>query len=178
RRVKEIESRSEVLGTITPAREETPTMLEKERASRRPQIAPNPTVPAAFPVMAPRTPSEPPLHHDITVPSEAPPELASGARISIDVPKTPSNQPAKLQIPSPFAPMAVQTISVTPMAKLDPVSAPPAPAPTPRPDSQLSEEELAAISKPGSKMLVVGIVLAIVGLVAAAIAITTVLLQK
>jgi serine/threonine-protein kinase len=167
RRVKEIESRSEVLGTITPAREETPTMVERERSSKRPNdIAPKATVPAAFPVMAPRTPSEPPLQHDITIPSDQPPEPvepSSGARILSETPKTPS-QSAKLQIPSPFAPMAVQTIAVTPIAKLDASSVP---APPPPRTSDLSEDELATVPKGGSRMGIV-IVVAIVVLLAAA----------
>jgi hypothetical protein len=38
-------------------------------------------------------------------------------------PPTPPSQP-RLQIPSPFAPMPVQTLAIAPSARLDPVAAP------------------------------------------------------
>ena len=167
RRVKEIESRSEVLGTITPAREETPTVLERDRSEKRPQIAPNPTVPAAFPIMQRRPASDPPAGQDITMPSEipepAPPSSSSGKRVVSETPRRPP-QASKLQVPSPFAPMAVQTIAITPVAKLDAVRAPQLVVPTP----PSVEDERLPIRR-ANTALVVGVVLALVGLLALAI---------
>lgn len=116
KRVKEIESRSEILPAVRPP---TPTIPAPRSAPPEKPSANPPTVPQAFAVvkdptsgMVPRAPRVPtPLDHSVD-------ELLSG-RHEMGPPT-----PPRLRIPSPFAPMPVQTLAIAPTAQLDPVAAP------------------------------------------------------
>jgi eukaryotic-like serine/threonine-protein kinase len=118
RRLKEIESRSEILPAVRPP---NPTIPAPRSVPPQSASANSPTVPQAFAVVKDPTsglvPKSPRIPTPIDVPSDPPPNSAPMG------PPTPPSQP-RLQIPSPFAPMPVQTLAIAPSAKLDPVAAP------------------------------------------------------
>ncbi len=195
RRVKDIESRSDIVPAIQSVREEK-TLIETPHSARRP-ILNNPTVPQAFAVMT-RTPQDEIVSEDVRF-SSAPPAGADTPNVTIPesgrVPVTdlktamdkalgPLDTPSsgskpKLQIPSPFAPMPVQTLAITPLAKLDAVPVPVTPARAMEPVASEPEARPSAAPKRGRRMLTIGIVLCVLGLLAAAFAVTwTLLLHK
>jgi serine/threonine-protein kinase len=129
KRVKEIESRSDIYtGPISaerPTHSSPPTEIEKrpEEPKRLPPM--NPTVPQAFAVMA-HAPSDPPIPDvDVKFSSAPPPPDEPVPDVRIPKP-TPALGRPNVVVPSPFAPMPVQTLSVrlTPLAQLDPVPVP------------------------------------------------------
>jgi serine/threonine-protein kinase len=164
RRIKEIESRSDIhAAQVTAA-----TKIERGAA----QLA-GPTVPQAFAVMS-KKPAEPAIRTDIDVPSVQPPSAEgsgvahagapeSTARVRAEAPasqlaadgatqaaadlapgKPERNTARRLQVPSPFAGMPVQTLAVSaPLASLDPV-----PVPTPREFKPDASVGVAPVSEP------------------------------
>lgn len=121
RRVKEIESRSEILPAVRPpsATIPAPRSIPPEKPSANP-----PTVPQAFAVVKDPTSGLVPKAPRLPTPID--PLVQSEPMSSPPMgPPTPPSQPRpRLQIPSPFTPMPVQTLTFGEAAKLDPVAAP------------------------------------------------------
>jgi serine/threonine-protein kinase len=157
RRVKDIESRSDIFAAnevLDPKEATAETVLE-------PKIGPA-TVPAAFAVMAtepadmPIVPSSRPAPFD-DVPPPVPPSSRS-LRAAAAAARGPSVSSAKVPISPQLASLSVQTVAVTPLASL--------------------EEAAAARRRGGRRMLALGIVLAILGVLAVAGAVTWTLLHR
>jgi len=133
KRVKEIESRSDILPA---ARQALPTVPARE--SNAPGLQVPSTKPQPFAVMRDRSDeievsiSEPPLE-GLGTPMPGSGMVPKAPRPPTPIEPMPSKPPVtaatpvsepRLRISSPFAPMPVQTLAVTPMARLDAVAAP------------------------------------------------------
>jgi serine/threonine-protein kinase len=120
KRVKEIESRSEVLPALRAASATLPA--PRSVPPDKPSATP-PTVPQAFAVV--KDPTSGLIPKSPRVPTPLEPLVGSEPPFGSQPmgPPTPPSQP-RLQIPSPFAPMPVQTLTIAQAAKLDPVAAP------------------------------------------------------
>jgi serine/threonine-protein kinase len=154
KRVKEIESRSEILPAV---RAEQPTIPESSLGV--PSTKPQPFAPLAAPSTKPQAFGIMRGTDDVDVSFSEPPigELGTPMPTSGTIPKaprpptpidpvpskppvsvaTPASEP-RLRVPSPFAPMPVQTLAVSPIANLDP-------KPAPRLDDLLRQKQQAAL---------------------------------
>jgi hypothetical protein len=122
KRVKEIESRADIEPPVASERRATTSVVptKTEHTPIDPQIFPmNPTVPQAFAVMT-STPMDPPS----IVTTEPPPTAAPPPRSEPRPAPVSGTQRARIAVPSPFAPMPVQTLAVKHLAGLDPVPVP------------------------------------------------------
>ncbi|MBX3188156.1 MAG: protein kinase [Labilithrix sp.] len=155
RRVKDIESRSDIFSATGPASAPEPKEATAETVLE-PKIGP-PTVPQAFAVMA----TEP---ADLRIVPSKPPDEPSRAPSSRGIAAAPISKPegapssAKIMIKTPLAALSVQTVAVTPLASL--------------------QEAAAARRSGGRKVLVLGIALAVLGVLAVAFAVTWTLLHR
>jgi serine/threonine-protein kinase len=165
RRVQDIESRSEILHARA---EHTPATVVDGVNRPKPMLA-SPTVPQAFAVLS--TPIDPVLDGSLVASAVPPPpssssrlatttaESSASMRAALAVKPTPKEMPvpaSRLVIHSPLSPMAVQMVAVTPLASL---------------------QEEAAKRSGSRKMMIVGVTLAIAGVLAVAGAIAWTLLH-